>query len=470
MQAEEIHISAVAIDAISRAGSIYEVGGVVRDRMLNIANPMADKDYLVCGVPIDDLIKILRETGRVDVVGKSFGVIKYTEFSKGADGEKVSRTFDIALPRVEKSTGSGHKDFEVDFDPSISIEEDLCRRDFTVNAMAESLPDRELIDPYGGRVDLEKRVLRIVSGDSFIEDPLRMLRGVQFVARFELTPTPETLDSMRENAALMRTISAERVAEELNKLLSRAAKPSPGLRLMQETGLLRYVIPELVASVDCDQPGPYHRWDVFEHTLQVIDAAPARLRLRLACLFHDIEKPRSKRVIAIEDRDGPEAKGATFYGHEALGAKTAEKIMKRLRYSRELTEQVSMLVDKHMFTTGVTPKGLRRLVRKVGLELIFDLLDLRRADVAGQGMGGKTDDVDEFERDIREELERKPPFSRSDLALNGHDIMLEFGLVPGPTLGAAIDHLMEKVLDNPEDNTAERLREFVADFLSDSGE
>ncbi len=462
MQAEEIHISDSAIEAISSAGSIYEVGGVVRDRMLNIVNPEADKDYLVCGVPIDDLIKILRKTGRVDVVGKSFGVIKYTEFGKGADGEKVSRTFDIALPRVEKSTGSGHKDFEVDFDPSISIEDDLRRRDFTVNAMAESLPDRELIDPYGGREDLEKRVLRIVTEDSFVEDPLRMLRGVQFAARFEMELSPETLESMRENAALIKTISAERVAEELNKLLVRSARPSIGFRLMRDTGLLQYVIPEMVASVDCDQPGPYHRWDVFEHTLHVIDAAPRKLRLRLACLFHDIEKPRAKRVIPLADRDGPDSKGATFYGHESLGANTAKRIMKRLRYSRELTDEVSLLVDKHMFPTAVTPKGLRRLVRKVGVDLIFDLLDLRRADVAGQDMGGKTDDVDEFEREIREELERKPPFSRGDLAIDGEYIMREFEMTPGPKLGQVIDDLMEKVLDNPEDNTVERLREFVA--------
>lgn len=459
-----------AIDTIAARGAIYEVGGAVRDRLLELERGGADIDYLVCGIPMDELIGLLRKTGRVDVVGKSFGVIKYTEFSKDLDGNKISRTFDIALPRRDVSTGAGHKDFTVDFDPSIPIEDDLRRRDFTINAMAESLPDRTLIDPYGGQADLEKRILRIVAPDSFVEDPLRMLRGVQFAARFSLTPEPETLRSLIENAQLIKTISPERIAEELNKLLTRAGKPSVGFRLMQETGLLEYVIPELVPAVGCDQPGPYHRWDVFEHTLQVIDAAPKRLRIRLACLFHDIEKPGAKRVIPLADREGPESKGATFYGHEAFGARTAKKIMKRLRYSNELTEQVSLLVDKHMFTTAVTPKGLRRLVRKVGVDLIFDLLDLRRADVTGQGMGGSTDDVDEFEREIREELERKPPFSRGDLAINGHDIMREFKLEPGPLLGQTIDHLMEKVLDNPEDNTPDRLRESVREFLAESGE
>ncbi len=462
------HISALALEAIEAVGSIYEVGGAVRDRLLGIVNPLADKDYLVCGVPINDLIKILRKTGRVDVVGKSFGVIKYTEFSKDSEGLKVSRTFDIALPRVEKSTGSGHKEFEVDFDPLIPIEDDLYRRDFTINAMAESVRDKVLIDPYGGKADLEKRLLRIVAPDSFSEDPLRMLRAVQFAARFEFEIEPETLRSMEKNAALIKTISAERISEELNKLLIRSERPSIGLRLMRETGLLGYVFPEMIATVDCDQPGPYHRWDVFEHTLHVIDAAPQKLRIRLACLFHDIEKPRAKQVIPEEKRDGPNSKAATFYGHEALGSRTAKRIMKRLRYSRELTEEVSLLVDKHMFTTDVTPRGLRRLVRKLGVELIFDLLDLRRADVVGQGMDGTTDDVDVFEREIREELDRKPPFSRGDLALDGHDIMKEFNLEAGPTLGLAIDHLMEKVLDNPDDNTPERLREFVAEFLQNN--
>ena len=463
-------MSVSAIDTISGRGSIYEVGGAVRDRLLELSGAEADIDYLVCGIPMDELIALLRKTGRVDVVGKSFGVIKYTEFSKDANGNKTSQTFDIALPRREVSTGAGHKDFTVDFDPSIPIEVDLRRRDFTINAMAESLPDRMLIDPYSGRDDLEARILRIVAPDSFVEDPLRMLRGVQFAARFNLTPEPETLRSMRENAHLITTISPERISEELNKLLVQAEKPSLGFHLMQETGLLEHVIPELVPAVGCDQPGPYHRWDVFEHTLHVIDAAPQRLRLRLACLFHDIEKPAAKRVIPLEERDGPDAKGATFYGHDDFGAKTAKKIMKRLRYSNELIEQVALLVGKHMFTTAVTPKGLRRLVRKVGVDLIYDLLDLRRADVTGQGMGGSTDDVDEFERDIREELERKPPFSRGDLAINGHDIMREFNLEPGPLLGRTIDHLMDRVLDNPDDNTPDCLRGFVREFLSESGE
>ncbi|MCH7878971.1 MAG: HD domain-containing protein [candidate division Zixibacteria bacterium] len=455
------HISEKAIKAISKLGKLYEVGGAVRDDLLGLPDAGYDRDYLVTGVKIDDLIGALEKTGRVDVVGKSFGVIKYTEFSK-ANGESVSNTFDIALPRVETSHGHGHKEFTVEYDPDIPIEEDLGRRDFTVNAMARSVTVGEVIDPYGGREDLKNYTLRMVAPNSFAEDPLRMLRGAQFAARFDLIIEGDTWSAMRENAELVKTISAERIAEELNKLLTKARRPSAGFRIMRETGLLEHILPELMPSVGCDQPGGYHRWNVFEHTLRVLDAAPVTdtsLRLRLACLFHDIEKPQCKREV-----EG----GVTFYGHETLGAQTAARAMKRLRYSHELTAEVSTLVERHMFTTDVTDKGLRRLVRKVGVDLIFDLLELRRADVIGQGMGGSTDDVDVFEAEIRAELERKPPFGRSDLALNGSDLMRLFDLPPGPFLGDILDHLLEMVLDNPDDNTPDRLTAIAREFLEKS--
>lgn len=447
------HISPRAIDAISKAGKIYEVGGAVRDSLFDLPEAGIDRDYLVTGIPLKELTRILKRSGKVDIVGRSFGVIKYTEFSE----DEKPLTFDIALPRVEESVGVGHKDFEVLFNPDIPIELDLKRRDFTINAMARSLPDGELIDPYDGASDVKRHALRIVFPESFREDPLRLLRAIQFAARFDLEVEPETWRAMRRDAALVRTISPERIAEELNKLLTKANKPSSGFRMMRDTGLLEHVLPELIPSIDCDQPGGFHRWNVFEHTLRVIDAARPELRLRLAALFHDINKPKAKRLT-----EG----GATFYGHETTGARTGRKVMRRLRYSNQLTSEVATLVERHMFTTAVTDKGLRRLVKRVGVDLIWDLLDLRRADVIGQGMGGNTDDVDVFEADIRAELDRKPPFSRSDLALNGVQVMELFDLPPGPKLGAVLDHLLEKVLDNPEDNTPETLTELAKAFLN----
>ena len=440
-------LSRETIDGILAAGRIYEVGGAVRDRFLP-GSPVKDRDYLVTGVPYEKLTSILRSYGRVDLVGRSFGVIKFTQHRKDK-----SYTFDIALPRREHSTGVGHKEFSVEFDPGIRVEEDLTRRDFTINAMAIALDTQDLIDPLGGKLDLEHRRLRMTSVNSFIEDPLRMLRAVQFAARFEFEIEARTLDAIRDNADLIATVSQERIAEELNKLLVLAQKPSAGLRLMQELGLLGHVLPELEACVGVEQPGGYHAYDVFEHTLRCIDAAPASLVVRWAALFHDINKPQSKRLTD---------KGASFYGHESMGARTAAKALRRLRYSKDFIDDVVTLVDRHMFTTDVTDKGMRRLIRRVGLELIFDLLDLRRADVVAQGKGGTTDDVDEFEQQIRDEIDRKPPFSLSDLALDGRDIMKRYAIPPSRTVGRILDYLMEQVLDNPENNTVETLT-YLAD-------
>jgi putative nucleotidyltransferase with HDIG domain len=224
---------------------------------------------------------------------------------------------------------------------------------------------------------------------------------------------------------------------------------------MRQTGLLHYVLPELEVCINVDQPGGYHRYPVFEHILYTIDACKPELRLRLAALFHDITKPQAKRI--VDD-------GATFYGHETTGAKVAQKVLKRLRYSNDMVDDVATLVERHMFTTDVTDKGLRRLVRRVGVPLIFDLLDLRRADVIAQGMGGKTDDVDRFEAEIKVELEKKPPFSVSDLAIDGNDIMRLFSLSPGPMIGEILNFLLEQALDNPEINTPDHLTALAQEF------
>jgi tRNA nucleotidyltransferase (CCA-adding enzyme) len=443
-------ISDNAVSAILKKGRIYEVGGIVRDRLLNLP-PKADRDYLVCGIPYQELSTILKKFGKVDLVGQSFGVIKYTEYHK-----ENKYTFDVSLPRREFSVGSGHRDFEVSFDPNISIEEDLGRRDFTINAMALPLDGGVLVDPLGGQDDLRRGLIRMVSPDSFPEDPLRMLRAVQFAARFKFQVEPDTFAAMQKHAELILTVSPERISDELNKLLVLADIPSSGFRLMQKSGLLKHIMPELEATVGVDQPGGYHTYDVFEHTMHAVDAAPRSLPIRLAALFHDITKPQAKRI--VED-------GATFYGHEKTGAKVAAKIMKRLRYSNDLINSVSLLVDKHMFTTAVTDKGLRRLIRRVGQDLIYDLLELRRADIIAQGKGGSYDDVDQFEKDIRTEISKKPPFGLNDLAVNGHDIMEKFNLPESPVIGRVLNYLLEKVLDVPEDNFREKLMQFAASYL-----
>jgi tRNA nucleotidyltransferase (CCA-adding enzyme) len=440
------------IQAILKKGRIYEVGGAVRDKYISPILPDKDKDYLVTGVPLDELSSLLSGFGKVDLVGKSFGVIKFRPFRE-FDGQHV---FDIALPRKEYSTGPGHKDFKVEYDHNLRVEEDLSRRDFTINAMAEDLSTGELVDPLNGRTDIKKRLIRIANPDSFKDDPLRMLRGIQFAARFEFELERDTLRSLEENANLISTISPERIQEELNKLLLKAKYPSAGFRLMQRVGLLERIIPELAAGVGITQPGGYHAYDVFEHSILTADSAPRELVIRLAALLHDVSKPETKV---------PTQEGATFYGHEKRGSRIAQKVLRRLRYSNQIIEQVTLLVDKHMFTSGVTDKGLRRLIRRMGEELVFPLLDLRRADVVAQGKGGSTKDVDELEERIRLELERKPPFGLKDREVGGNEIMEAFKIPPSPLVGQVLNYLLELVLDDPELNQKERLMKEARFFI-----
>jgi tRNA nucleotidyltransferase (CCA-adding enzyme) len=444
------------LDLLS-AGEVYEVGGSVRDRMLAADEHVSlkDTDYLVRLIPLEELQRLLRLHGAVNLVGKSFGVIKFTPTS--ADQEE-SATYDIALPRREQSTGMGHTEFDVDFDPDLPVASDLSRRDFTINAIARNCANGEIVDPMGGRGDLEERLLRMVFPDAFTDDPLRILRGAQFAARFNLKIEESTWQAMLDAVPLVTSLSMERVAEELTKLLTRAERPSIGLRLLQEVGVLRLLLPELEDTVGVDQPGGFHAYDVFEHSLVTVDAAPPRLRLRWACLLHDINKPQCRDV------DGDKA---TFYGHERRGARTATRLLKRLRYQHELADQVSLLVDKHMFTTALTDKGVRRLIRKMGRDLVYDLLDLRRADVVGQGKGGSSEDVDELEARITEEINRKRPFDRSDLAVDGRDLIRECGVSPGPGLGRLLEQLLEAVLDDPDLNTRESLLTLARKLLAD---
>jgi putative nucleotidyltransferase with HDIG domain len=265
---------------------------------------------------------------------------------------------------------------------------------------------------------------------------------------------------MREHASSIRTVAPERIQEELVKLLTRAVRPSIGFRLMRETGLLREILPELDQAVGVDQPGGYHAFDVFEHSLATLDASPADLIQRLAALLHDVGKPATRNLTLD---------GATFYGHDRLAARMTREALQRLRFSRDITEVVVLLVRFHMFTMGpgVTDKGLRRLVRRVGEDHIYELLNTRRADIVAQGRDLSTQEVDEFEARIQIELAEKPPLGLKALTVNGNDVMRRFGLAPGPLVGRILDHLLETVLDRPEMNEKEALLDEARRFLEE---
>ncbi|MDX1387467.1 MAG: HDIG domain-containing protein, partial [bacterium] len=426
----------------------------LRDSLLG--RPHKDHDLLVTGLPLPQLKALLGKMGRVLEVGKSFGVLKF----KPQDDEVE---YDIALPRKEKSVGTGHRDFEVQFDADIPVEIDLGRRDFTINAMARDLKSGEIVDPFGGQSDLEMRILKQVFSESFSEDPLRLMRAIQFAARFNLSFEEETYQSLCQNAGAIETVSPERIIEEVGKLF-KAEKPSVGFYLMKETGLLKFTFPELERTIGVQQPNKIAS-DVFDHTMMVLDAArscedldrPGDLEIMFASLFHDIGKPDTK---AYDEN----LKRITFYGHQVVSTRMARKWMRKYRANMLGidTENVLSLVYNHMFETKsfFSDKAIRRFIHKIGKDLIFKLLDLRIADKKGGAFPDKFKGVIKLKERIIEEINRKPPFGPKDLALNGSDLM-EMGYPEGPILGQILKALVELVLDDPSLNTRESLEEYT---------
>jgi len=434
--------------AILDAGELYVVGGAVRDDLLGVTADDPEVDYLVRMIPPDRLERLLERFGGFELVGKSFGVYKF----RPRDSAQV---FDIAFPRRERSLGPGHKEFDVDWDWQLDIEKDLARRDFTVNAIARDLRDGRIIDPHGGRLDLENRILRMIFPRAFDEDPLRILRGVRFSWAMGLAVDPDTLEAMRVGSELLDTLSAERIQDELTKMLTRCDLPGGAFQAMHDIGALKKILPELDRCAGVTQ-NEYHIDDVFVHSLKTCDFAPRRdLAVRWAALLHDVGKVDSKRTITDEklgDR-------VVFYGHQILSAETAARVLKRLRYPNDFVKRCENLVRHHMFNyePAWKPATVRRFIQRVGSDNLGDLFALRRADAASRGAGEKSEGLEELESRIRAELDARHGTSIADLAVDGRDVMRECGLSGGPGVGRALNELLEAVLEEPELNDRETL-------------
>ncbi len=445
---------------VLQKGTLYAVGGRVRDEMLaamgrSVASEQ-NLDYLVTGLSLDELLAALKPVGRAELVGSSFGVVKLAIHDE---------TIDIALPRRERSVGVHHRDFEVEFGADVPLEDDLARRDFRINMMARDLRTGAVLDPFGGRADLEHARLDVLRAEAFVEDPLRVLRGAQFAARFDLTPTPRTLDAMRAAADLIPSVAPERVAEELGKLLRLAQRPSVGFELLREVSALHHVLPELMEGWQVEQ-NEYHRYTVYYHSLEACDHAPKDVTLRLAALLHDVGKPRTK--------EGPH-----FYRHESVGASMAREALARLRFSGETIDRVTHLVANHMYNSGdeLTDPAIRRFINRVGRDAIEPLFALRHADVIASGLVPR-DEAQQarFEARVHAELDAKRPFGVKDLAIGGADViavMRELGVADDAfqgdaRVGAALKHCLETVLDDPSANESSALRAVVRTFLEAS--
>jgi tRNA nucleotidyltransferase (CCA-adding enzyme) len=311
------------------------------------------------------------------------------------------------------------------------------------------MPSGKLVDPFKGEADIRARPIDILRPQVFEEDPLRMLRAAQFAARFEYVLSAPTRDAMSSLAQQIKTVSAERIAEELSKLLTLSRRPSVGLELMRETGLLAALWPELLEGFGVEQ-NEWHAYDVYHHALATVDAAPqGDLVLRLAALFHDIGKPRTKV-------------GPRFYGHEVVGDELVRAMLSRLRFSNQVVDDVAHLVRQHMYSAdpGISDAGVRRFIRRIGTDRLERQFALRSADAVGSGLPRREDGNARFEARVWEEVARKPAFSLHDVALSGTDVidvMVRRGLAPhgfagDARVGEALHWIFEQVTDRPERN------------------
>lgn len=365
------------VPALSRA---YLVGGCVRDALLGIAHK--DFDIEVYGVDYETLARGLSPHGRVDLVGKSFGVIKFSSHSGGQ--------WDFSLPRRDSKTAAGHKGFEIEFAPDIEPKEAASRRDFTINALMFDPRTGAHLDFFGGRDDLQKKVLRHTS-PAFVEDPLRVLRGMQFAARFELTPAPETIALCHSIAHTFPELAVERVGMEWFKWASTARRPSAGLRFLKDTGWLQH-FPEIAALDRTPQDPEWHpEGDVFVHTCHCCDAMAAlpqwrdadettRRVLMFAILAHDFAKPQTTHEA---ERDG--RMRIVSPGHEEQGGPLAEAFLTRINATNEIKERVVPLVMHHLaHLQSISDRGVRRLANFLKPATIEELCLVMTADHFGR--------------------------------------------------------------------------------------
>ena len=434
------HAKAIAAAVGDAGGRALVVGGWVRDRLLALPWPeKSNVDLEVFGVPAETLRALLERFGRVEAVGESFQVYKLGDV-------------DVSLPRRDSKAGRGHRGFVVTGDPSMSIAEAARRRDFTVNAISWDPLSAEYFDPFDGRRDLEQRLLRMVDADTFADDSLRVLRAVQLAARFEFT-----LDSA--TAALCRAIPlddlpCERVWGEIDKLLLQARRPSIGLALAMDLGVIGKLFPELRALSGCPQEPEWHpEGDVWVHTLQVVDEArtriddlprPEQITVMLGALAHDLGKPPTTAFVDGRIRS---------MNHEELGVAPAAAFLDRLNIHTidgyDVRKQVLGITAQHLkpgawykVRDEVGDGAFRRLAQKVDLEL---LARVAKSDCEGRRPGRfDCTAMDWFlERARTLGVEHRPP---APILLGRH--MLELGMKPGPRVGEILKIVYEQQLDN----------------------
>lgn len=415
----------------------YVVGGCVRDTLMG--RRATDWDVATSAHP-DEVRRLFRKTVPTGIQHGTITVI--------VDGEHV----EVTTFRGEGAYSDARRPDFVTF--GVTLEEDLSRRDFTMNAIAFDPVAARLVDPFGGQADLAARRIRAVGDPAarFREDGLRVMRAVRFAATLEFELDAATEAAIPSALESLGRVSAERVRDELMKLLA-ARRPSIGLAAAQRTGILEVVLPELAEGVGQAQ-NRYHAHDVWTHTMATVDATPGDPVRRLGALLHDVAKPRTAAP-------RPDAPGEfTFYRHDAVGAEMADAICRRLRLSNRERERVVAMVAHHMFwyTPEWKDATVRRFIATVGEERLPDLFALREGDVLGRGRGEDPDvELGELRRRIERVLGEDQALRISDLAIDGHDVMRALGLAPGRAVGDVLKALLERVIEDPSLNERERL-------------
>lgn len=441
------------LEKLSEAGyEGYIVGGCVRDLMMK--KKPKDWDVTTNAKP-EELQRIFPE----HVYENTFGTVGV---KTGSDDPRLA-IIEITPYRVEGKYNDKRHPGEIKF--VSKLEDDLARRDFTINAIALNLDGAEK-DIFGGKEDIKRKIIKTVGKpeDRFSEDALRLLRAVRFAAVLNFDIEEHTLKAIKENAEWLRVISKERIRDEFLKIIE-SDNAYEGILLLEETGLLSYILPELREGIGVGQ-NLHHIYTVWEHNTLALKYCVDKkysLAVRLSALFHDIGKPRSKRG---------EGKYSTFYGHEVIGGKMAAEITERLKMPGDISEKIIKLVRYHMFyynVDEVTESSVRRLIVNIGLENVEDLLKVREADRIGSGRPKAVPYKLRHMKYIIDKVSHDP-ISAKMLKLNGEDVMKELNVTPGPKIGLILNSLLAEVIDDPAKNTKDKLRKRIHELDKKSPE
>jgi tRNA nucleotidyltransferase (CCA-adding enzyme) len=429
------------LDTLNKNGfEAFIVGGCVRDSLLK--RNLKDWDITTSALP-EETIKLFEKTIPTGIKHGTITVVLSKE------------NYEVTTYRIDGEYSDNRHPDEVVF--TRSLKEDLSRRDFTINSLAYNETEG-LIDMFNGMEDLKNKLIKCVGEPDkrFNEDALRMLRAVRFSCQLQFNIEKDTYTAICRNYTLLKNVSSERIRDELNKILM-SPVPSRGIRMLQESNLLKYIIPELNESVGFDQRNPHHDKNVFDHIMAVLDNSAESLAVRLGALFHDIGKPRTFSI----DKKGI----GHFYGHNIVSAEMSEVILKRLRYDNATIKKVLIIITEHMSAyNNMKNKTLKKFINRVGVENLEDLFELQIADSKGHKKDADYSPILRRREDVKKILENGEPFTVSQLKITGDDL-IKLGYKPGKEIGFVLKELLEKVMERPELNTRERLLDITRNKL-----